>query len=381
MTIPDPPPGQGPIDPRGAFSPPPPPTGNSGWAPPPPIRPPAPYPPAPYPPAPQWGAPPPRRRGGFFKGLLIVLLLIGLAISFMANIALMGDRVTGGGTQTVIVQGDANEKIAVIPVEGLIMEEEYRKIARHLDAVEKDSQVKAIVLEIDTPGGAVTASDEIYKRIVKLKNARQIPVIATQGGLATSGGYYVSCAADYVFSQPTTLTGNIGVIMPRFNVSKLMDKYGIEETTIASTGAIFKNAGSMFKPEKPEETAYIQGIADQAFAQFKAVVVAGRAGKLVGKIDNIANGKVYTANEAKSLGLVDAIGYADDAYAYAASKAGLTKMHVVRYSDPTSLLDLLRSKSTVNAPSATVNGVNINVDKDAITALIAPRLLYLWRGN
>jgi protease IV len=357
MTLPDPPPGQGPIDPRGAFSPPPPPPGNAGWAP-----------------------PPPRRRG-FFKGLVIVVLLIALAISFMANLALVGDRISGGGTQTVLVQGNTNEKIAVIPVEGMIMEEQYQKFNKHMDAIEKDNDVKAVVIEIDTPGGSVTASDEIYKRITKFKAERNIPVIATQGGLATSGGYYVSCAADYVYSQPTTLTGNIGVIMPRFNVSKLMDKYGVEETTIASTGATFKNAGSMFKPEKPEETAYIQSICDQAFAQFKSIVVAGRAGKLAGKIDNIANGKVYTAKEAKSLGLVDAIGYADDAYAYAASKAGLTKMHVVRYSDPAGLLDLLRSQSNLGHPSATVNGVNINIEKDAITAILTPRLMYLWRGE
>jgi protease IV len=376
MTLPDPPPGQGPIDPRGAFSPPPPPPGNAGWAPPPPMRPPAPYPPM----MPQWGPPPPRRRG-FFKGLVIVVLLLALAISFMANLALVGDRISGGGTQTVLVQGNTNEKIAVIPVEGMIMEEQYQKFNKHMDAIEKDNDVKAVVIEIDTPGGSVTASDEIYKRITKFKAERNIPVIATQGGLATSGGYYVSCAADYVYSQPTTLTGNIGVIMPRFNVSKLMDKYGVEETTIASTGATFKNAGSMFKPEKPEETAYIQSICDQAFAQFKSIVVAGRAGKLAGKIDNIANGKVYTAKEAKSLGLVDAIGYADDAYAYAASKAGLTKMHVVRYSDPAGLLDLLRSQSNLGHPSATVNGVNINIDKDAITAILTPRLMYLWRGE
>src|SRR5438270_895298 len=147
MRIPDPPPGQGPIDPRGAFSPPPPPAGNAGWsAQPPPARPPPGYPPQMMP---QWGPPPPRKRG-FFKGLMIFLLLIGLAISFMANIALLGDRVSGGGSQTVLVEGSMNEKVAVIPVEGMILEEQYRKFAKHMDAVEKDNDVKAVVIEIDT---------------------------------------------------------------------------------------------------------------------------------------------------------------------------------------------------------------------------------------
>src|SRR3712207_6602256 len=113
--------------------------------------------------------------------------------------------------------------------------------------------------------------------------------------LATSGGYYAACGADHVIAQPTTFTGNIGVLMPRYNFSKLMEKYGVEETTIVSSGARFKNAGSSFRPETPEEKQYMQELADSAFKQFKDVVTAGRSSKLKANLEDIANGKVFTA--------------------------------------------------------------------------------------
>jgi protease-4 len=208
-------------------------------------------------------------------------------------------------------------------------------------------------------------------------------VVVAQSGLAASGGYYVSCAGDYIIAQPSTLTGNIGVLLPQYNVSQLFDKWGIKETTITSTGATYKNAGSMFQPEKAEDRAYLQDIADKAFAQFKDVVAKGRQGKLKKPLADVANGKIYTAADAQALGLIDQIGYAQDAYEYAAKKAGLSKPTVVKYHDPPSFFDAFTSRSNVGAPQGnagnlTINGVNI--DAGAIRELTTPRLLYLWRG-
>src|SRR5205823_6414876 len=152
---------------------------------------------------------------------------------------------------------------------------------------------------------------------------------------------------------PTTLTGNIGVLLPQYNVSKLFDKWGIEENTIVSQGATYKNAGSMFKPEKAEDRAYLQDIADKAFAQFKSVVRTGRTGHKnfdPKQLDSVANGKIYTAEDAKKIGLVADIGYQQDAYEYAAKKAGLTKMTVVRYHDPPSFFDAFATQSKVAPP-------------------------------
>ena len=196
--------------------------------------------------------------------------------------------------------------------------------------------------------------------------------------LATSGGYYAACGADHVFAQPTTFTGNIGVLMPRYNFSKLMEKYGVEETTIVSTGATFKNAGSSFRPETPEEKAYMQQLADSAFTQFKKVVQDGRGSRLQAAIEVIANGKVYTAADAETLGLIDQIGYLQDAQAVAQSKAGLSNPTIVQYQEPPSILNLLMSSKTrTEAPGA----VNVNVDVNLLHELMTPRPMYLWRGQ
>ena len=161
-----------------------------------------------------------------------------------------------------------------------------------------------MVFEIDSPGGTVTASDEIYNRIRRFKDEapKRVPVVVSMGSLATSGGYYAACGADYVFAQPTTFTGNIGVLMPRYNFSKLMEKYGVEETTIVSTGAKYKNAGSSSSPRTSRGQEVHAATGRRAFTQFKQVVKNGRGSKLNGESEEIVNGKVYTAKEAKDLG-------------------------------------------------------------------------------
>jgi protease-4 len=254
--------------------------------------------------------------------------------------------------------------------------------------------VKAIVVEVDTPGGAVTPSDEIHARILRFRQQfPNRPVVVTMGGLATSGGYYISCAGEYVFAQRTTLTGNIGVILPRYNFSKLAKSYGVEEVTVTAPANGFKNAGSSFAPIDEKDNQYLQGLIDDAYGSFKAVVTAGRAGKLTGKIDEIANGKVYTAAEALSLGLVDQLGYATDAYDKAASMASLSNKHVVKYNKPAGFLEsILGGESKSNLPSraaasggggntTTINGVNVNIDANLLDELNRPRLMYLWRGQ
>jgi protease-4 len=338
--------------------------------------------------------PPPRRGGGFVRGIFVTLAttLFGLSLALNVYFLLLSGLFGGAGSARTndLETGDPSQKVAIIPIKGTIMDEAATRLDRFLKQVEADKNVKALVLEIDSPGGSVTASDEIYHRIRRFKTDHPgTPVVVAQEGLAASGGYYVSCAGDYLFAQPTTLTGNIGVLLPQFNISGLFDKWGIEETTITSTGATFKNAGSMFKPEKPEDRAYLQDIADKAFAQFKDVVAKGRQGRLTKPLAEIANGKIYTAADAQALGLVDDIGYLAVAYQYAAKKAGLTRPTVVRYREPPSFLEALASGQSnvggVSASSAgggqsiTINGVNVNAAD--LRELLTPRLMYLWRGQ
>ena len=267
--IPQPPPGQGPIDPQGAFpgGPPGPQHSPQLQAPPivmqnkafpmntntmpgpmpgamPPMQLMPPMMPYPYP-------PPPPRRGGAGRAIFVTLLVLMLLFSGVLNLVLIAASVGGSaaGITQHTVQAGGTDKLVVIPLRGIIESTTSAQFDRFLDTAEADKTVKAVVIEIDSPGGTVTASDEIYNRIKSFKSKRNIPVVVSMASLATSGGYYAACGADYVFAQPTTFTGNIGVLMPRYNFSKLMEKYGVEETTIVSTGAKFKNAGSSFRPE------------------------------------------------------------------------------------------------------------------------------------
>jgi protease-4 len=359
-----------------------------------------PYAPGPYgpggPPMMPMLPPQPPRQHSFARAIFMTLAtsIFGLSLALNVYLLLISGLLGGGSSavQSTIVAGDSDQKIAVIPITGLIAGEMSQRIDRHLRAIERDKDVKAIVLAIDSPGGTVTASDEIYHRLTSFQTdmsvkGRSIPIVATMGSLAASGGYYVACAADYIYAQPTTLTGNIGVLFPRYNASKLAEEWGIQETTLESRGAPFKNAGSWLRPEEPEETAYFQSLIDQAFVRFKQVVDEGRrtnnTTRLTRPLDEIANGKIYTQAEAQALGLVDKGGYAIDAYKHAASMAGLSKPHVVRYADPPSALEILLGRSSTPDPAALLDGagLRVKVDPAVIHELTTPRMMYLWRGQ
>jgi protease IV len=366
-----PPPGQGPIDPRGAFSPPPPPFG--GMPPPPMFMP------------PPWQ--PPRR--GIGRTIFIVILIVGLLISILVNVVLVAvngssSLASNGIQEKTLVAGDDKQKIVVIPIENeMILNAQADLMSKMFDSADKDSAVKAVVLQIDTPGGSVSASDEIYHRILTYKTAHPgVPIVVTMGGVAASGGYYAACAADYLFAEPTTITGSIGVLMPQYNISGLAQKWGIQDTSIHATGADYKTAGSMFNPPDPRDTKYFTDLIDADFVQFKAVVTTGRGKRLTQPITVIANGMAYTSAQAQTLGLVDAIGYPADAYAYVSKKIGTTGMEVVKYEQSQSLIEMLTAQSTVPAPKAAgsvqINGIQINAAN--LDQLLTPRLLYLWRG-
>lgn len=327
-----------------------------------------------------------------WRVLLTVFSTLLLIASIIMNIVLFASSSGGLSLSSsrhfvtqVLVEGDSSQKIAVVPVSGVIMQSTAERFDSVLSAIEKEKNIKAVILEIETPGGAVTPSDEMYARVMRFRAGNpNIRVIASMGNLATSGGYYVACAAEHIFAQKTTLTGNIGVLMPRMNMSKLARSYGVEEVTITAPQTGYKNAGSMFGPIKEEETQYLQSLIDDMFANFKKVVVAGRGKKLAKPIDEIANGKVYTEREARQLGLVDQEGYLTDAIQFAAT--GLSNKHVVRYAPrPPSLVELLggaEGKANVALPGTlNINGINLNIDSSLFDELGRPRALYLWRGQ
>jgi protease-4 len=360
------------------------------------MYPPPPPPPMMYPP-PMFMPPPPRRGGGFVRGIMVTLATTIFGLSLTLNIYLLiayGLFSGGGSTRSSnLVEGDPTQKVAVVPIRGAIMGQMSERFARLIKQVESDSNVKAVVIQVDSPGGTVSDSDEVYEHIRRFKAKHpNTPVVISMGGLAASGGYYVSCAADYLFAEQTTLTGNIGVLFPLYDLSRLGDKWGIEDTTISSTGTPYKTAGSWLKPLTGEQRVYLQDLADQSFARFKNVVRQGRSGHAkfdVKKLDQIANGKIYTADDAVANGLIDEKGYLADACDYAASKAGLSRPSVVKFQESRGFLDALSSsdeKSGIGSPSGSggattvqINGINISAAD--LQELMTPRLMYLWRGQ
>ncbi|MBC7783806.1 MAG: signal peptide peptidase SppA [Burkholderiales bacterium] len=346
------------------------------------------YPPVFFPP-PMYYPPQPSRGGGggFARAIFTTLAVSILGFSITLNIYLLIAQGFFSGSagsvgRTVITDGDTATMIAVVPVHGAIRDKTATHFREILKELEADASLKAIVIDMNSPGGTVTASDDIYEQILDFKRNRGIPIFVAISELGTSGGYYVSCAADQVFAQRTTWTGNIGVLIPRINLAKLGEKYGIEDQTVTSTGATFKNAGSPLKSDTPEQTAYWQGLTDEAFAVFKSVVMTGR--KLdQATVDRIANGKVYTGNEALKLKLVDSIGNLEDAVGAAAARAGVSRPHVVRLERHLSFMEALsgEEKSESALGSIRVGNTEVKLDQRLLDNIISPRPLYLWSGQ
>jgi protease-4 len=327
--------------------------------------------------------PPPRSRG-FWGPLITLLAVVLLVVSLITNLVQLVGAFSADRTlkQTTIHTGDLKQVVAVIPiVNNMILHAQAVELEKVLKEVGDDDNVKAVVLRIDTPGGEVTASDEMYQSILDFKLKRQnVPVYVSMGGLATSGGYYTACGADYLVAEPTTLTANIGVLAENINISKLAEKYGVEDQTLHSTGADFKTAGSMLKTPTAEDTAYLQALIDSMADRFHDVVKKGRRGRLKAPMATIFNAQAYTATAALSMGLVDQIGYLDDTCKAAASKAGLTNPTIVKYEEPSPLLAFLQARSPLPDSEATgdikINGMPVEIP--ALHQMLDRRPMYLY---
>jgi protease-4 len=237
-------------------------------------------------------------------------------------------------------------KVAIVTVAGAIMGGEGFARAQ-LDRVEADENVKAIVLRVDSPGGTVSGSDELHHRLAGLARRRGLPVIVSMGSIAASGGYYIAMANggrdDVIFAEPATLTGSIGVIIPSFDVSQLLKRLDVRDDSIAS--GPLKEMLSPTKERTPElaerERAVLEALVADMFARFKEIVREGRPKLDAEAVDRVATGQIFTARQALGAGLVDRIGFVEDAVDRAVELAGLTAdtARVVRYSRPRGLFD------------------------------------------
>ena len=241
----------------------------------------------------------------------------------------------------------ATDKVAIIAVEGIIMETDDGFVKRQIDHVMADKNVKAVVLRVDSPGGTVSGSDYIYHHLRNMLEKRKIPLVVSMGGIAASGGYYVSMAVGHqpntIFAEPTAFTGSIGVIIPHYDLAGLMEKIGAKEDNI--TSAPLKGMGSFAKTMTPQERQIFQGLVDDGFTRFKGIVRSGREkfDKDPTALDKVATGQVFAAEQAKKDGLVDQIGFIEDAVDRAIKLADLDKedVKVVRYKPEVTLAALL----------------------------------------
>ncbi len=247
--------------------------------------------------------PSPRARRPFLRGCAIVALVF---VAFFVLIGLIS-RVDDWSLMT-------GDKVAVLPVTGLIADSE--STIEQLRKFTKDDSVKAIVLRINSPGGGVGPSQEIYEEVRKLKGKKV--VVASMGALAASGGYYIACAAQKIYANPGTITGSIGVIMQFVNVKDLIEKIGLKGMVVKS--GVFKDIGSPVRNMKPEERELLQGVIDNVHSQFIGAVAEGRKMDRE-KVAKIADGRIFSGEQAKALGLVDALGNLEDAVAEAGKLA------------------------------------------------------------
>lgn len=229
-----------------------------------------------------------------------------------------------------------NEKIAIIEIKGVILDPQ--PIVEKLIKFRKNEKVKAIVLRIDSPGGGVGPAQEIHAEVKKVQLEKK--VLVSMGSVAASGGYYIACAADKIIANPGSITGSIGVIVESLNVEGLFRKLGLRSTVIKS--GRHKDIGSPLRKMTPEEKKLLQGVLDSVHDQFIRAVAEGRKLPLE-KVRSLADGRIFSGDQAKTLGLVDDLGNLQDTIAMAAKMAGIKGEPEVIYPEKKrfSLLDLI----------------------------------------
>ncbi|QRG66981.1 signal peptide peptidase SppA [Brevibacillus choshinensis] len=247
-----------------------------------------------------------------------------------------------------VVSGSGTGKIVQLFVSGVISGEQNstgmpsmsQLLTEQLRRVEEDANVKALVLRIDSPGGEVVATDELHARISRLKQVRHIPIVVSMGSTAASGGYYLATTGDAIFANPNTLTGSLGVIFNLVNYSEAANRLGVRQFAIKS--GRFKDIGSPARPLTDPERQIFQTLVNESYSKFVDVIVRGRNLSRQ-RVLEIADGRVYSGEQAKRLGLIDQFGDLEDATRYALSLSGESEALIVRYTDQLSLSKLLFS--------------------------------------
>ena len=289
--------------------------------------------------------------------LLTRLLMIGLTVSILVIFGMWAryqeyySNVTPTLEKFHSGERSAQEKIALIRVSGTIMPPFTTRILNSIQRAGEDEAVKGVVLVVDSPGGLVTDSHQIYHALKKLSTQKQKPIFVAMKRMAASGGYYISMGAGEsgkIYAEPTTWTGSIGVIIPHYDVSKLAEEWKISADPL-KTGQ-FKDALSPFRELSGEERQVWNEILDDAFQRFLEVIADNRQQLDRAAVKKLATGQIYTALQAVENGLVDEIGYMDDAIDALKAQLELEEVRVVTYQYQPSLAELLVGSAEAKQP-------------------------------
>jgi protease-4 len=314
-------------------------------------------------------------------GLVLLVLIVMVASVVALVVSLSSDGATAPTVyEEEYVSGEGADRVAVIPVQGVIASGDPalggvqstvtpEGLADALGQAEDDGSVVAVVLEVNSPGGGVTASDEMYQAIVDFKRHTDKPVIASMGDVAASGGYYISAPADAIVANERTLTGSLGVIVTLTNVSGLAEDYGVKQEVIKS--GELKGMGSSFRDLTPEEREIFQSIVDQSYAEFVDVISEGRDIP-EDRVREIADGRIYSGEQARELDLIDEFGGLDEAVALARERADVGRATVIRYTQTPGLFDTLSARLAPREPEAIQVLRAIGLDP-------TPKVQYLYR--
>ncbi|KIL75651.1 signal peptide peptidase SppA [Bacillus badius] len=280
-------------------------------------------------------------------GLFIVSIIVNTASVVMnTNFSTAWESAMGTSSEEFVEQveeqGSETQKIAVLPVEGVIQDTgtaqslfsspgyNHRQFMKQLEKVKEDKKVKAVILQVNSPGGGVVESAQIHDKIIEIREKAKKPVYVSMGSMAASGGYYISAPADKIYASPETLTGSLGVIMQSVNYSKLAKKYGVDFVTVKS--GPHKDIMSPTREMTDEERKIVQSMINNSYDGFVKVIADGRD-MSTEQVKKIADGRIYDGRQAKELNLIDDFGYLEDTIAALKKDENLQDAQVVTYEE------------------------------------------------
>jgi protease-4 len=311
----------------------------------------------------------------------LFLLIVWITPSMSGCIVIDRELFGPGPLREELVGGSGKAKVVLLELTGLITSQEEGGLFEHPSPVAQlkealikageDSKVKAVVLKINSPGGTVTASDVVYHEVRAFREKHKVPVIASIMDVGASGGYYVAAGADKIVAHPSSVTGSLGVIMVTLNARGLLEKVGVETAVITSGPR--KDMGSPFRAMTDEERAIFQGVIDSFYNRFLSVIKDGRRSLSSEEVRKLADGRIYSGEQAKALGLIDSVGYLDDAIELAKRQAGLSEARVVVYRKPGEFKQNIYSRMFGGMPSALAA-----LDVMALARAGSPQFMYLW---